>query len=120
MIASTSPQLSTVVLLIMCLTRIPEGQATAAITNFTRDVINANYVTCVKRICEHYFHAEHAMKGSLIIMSVTADATPFQSRLVGSWGEDAAHRFSVMVKNPRKVHQNASHVSEKVRLSNLT
>lgn len=91
-----------------------KGQASTTVITATRDEINANYVTCVKRICEHYFHAEHAMKGSLIIMSITAATTPFQSSVIGSWGEDAAHKFSVMVKNPRTHHHNASHVSEKV------
>lgn len=78
------------------------------------DAIDVNYVTCVKRICEYYFRTEHAMKGSLVIMNLTPDPTPFQSFIIGSLDEDFAHEFSVMVKDSRKPHMNASHVSEKV------
>lgn len=79
------------------------------------DRIDASYVRCIKRLCEHYFRAEHAMKGSLVIMNLTPDPTPFQSHIIGSLDEDAAHEFSLMVKDSRKPHMNASHVSEKVR-----
>lgn len=76
--------------------------------------INANYVLCVRRVCEYYFRSDHAMKGSLVIMNLTPKPTPFMTTIIASVMEDPNHEFSVMVKDSRKRHMNASHVSEKV------
>lgn len=73
------------------------------------------YVQCIKLFCNYHFHSEHALKGSLVIMNVTPDPTPFQSRIIKSLNEDAGHEFSVMIKDSRKRHMNASHVSEKAQ-----
>lgn len=55
------------------------------------------------------------MKGSLVIMNVTPDPSPFQSHIIKSLNEDVGHEFSVMIKNSLKKHMNASHVSEKAQ-----
>lgn len=76
--------------------------------------VSANYVLCVRRVCEYYFRSDHAMKGSLVIMNLTPNPTPFMTTIIASVMEDPNHEFSVMVKDSRKKHMNASHVSEKV------
>lgn len=76
---------------------------------------NDAYVECIKLFCNHYFHSEHALKGSLVIMNVTPDPTPFQSRIIKSLNEDVGHELSVMIKDSGKRHMNASHVSEKAQ-----
>lgn len=74
-----------------------------------------NYVTCIRLFCENYFRSDHAMKGSLVIMNVTPEPTPFQSKIIKSLNEDINHEFSVMIKDSLKRHLNASHVSEKAQ-----
>lgn len=72
-------------------------------------------IPCIKRFCQHYFRSEHAMKGSLVIMNLTPSPSVFQSKIIESLNEDLTHEFSVMIKDSRKIHMNASHVSEKAQ-----
>lgn len=74
-----------------------------------------NSIPCIKRFCEHYFRSDHAMKGSLVIMNLTPTPSIFQSKIIESLNEDVSHEFSVMIKDSRKKHMNASHVSEKAQ-----
>lgn len=72
-------------------------------------------IPCIKRFCQHYFRSDHAMKGSLVIMNLTPSPSIFQSKIIESLNEDRTHEFSVMIKDSRKKHMNASHVSEKAQ-----
>lgn len=74
-----------------------------------------NSIPCIKRFCVHYFRSDHAMKGSLVIMNLTPAPSIFQSKIIESLNEDITHEFSVMIKDSRKKHMNASHVSEKAQ-----
>ncbi|XP_035780489.1 uncharacterized protein LOC118460354 [Anopheles albimanus] len=72
-------------------------------------------VPCVKRLCEKYFRSERAMKGSLAIINIKPDASAFQLSILRSFNEDPRHEMGVMVKDARKKHWNASHVTEKAK-----
>ncbi|XP_062546120.1 uncharacterized protein LOC134212358 [Armigeres subalbatus] len=72
-------------------------------------------VPCVKRLCEKYFKSERAMKGSLAIINIKPDTSMFQLNILKSFSEDPRHEMGVMVKDGRKKHHNASHVTEKAK-----
>ncbi|KXJ82457.1 hypothetical protein RP20_CCG013678 [Aedes albopictus] len=72
-------------------------------------------VPCVRRLCEKYFKSERAMKGSLAIINIKPDTSLFQLNILKSFNEDPRHEMGVMVKDGRKKHQNASHVTEKAK-----
>ncbi|KFB38749.1 hypothetical protein ZHAS_00006149 [Anopheles sinensis] len=72
-------------------------------------------VPCIRRLCEKYFHSDRAMKGSLAIINIKPDASAFQLNILKSFNEDARHEMGVMVKDARKKHWNASHVTEKAK-----
>ncbi|XP_065073023.1 uncharacterized protein Ir87a [Ochlerotatus camptorhynchus] len=72
-------------------------------------------VPCVKRLCEKYFKSERAMKGSLAIINIKPDTSIFQLNILKSFNEDPRHEMGVMVKDGRKKHWNASHVTEKAK-----
>lgn len=63
-------------------------------------------ISCIKRLCQHYFRSDHAMKGSLVIMNLTPSPSVFQSEIIESLNEDLTHEFSVMIKDSRKKHMN--------------
>ncbi|XP_039445899.1 uncharacterized protein LOC120425434 [Culex pipiens pallens] len=72
-------------------------------------------VPCVKRLCEKYFKSERAMKGSLAIINIKPDTSAFQLNILKSFNDDPRHEMGVMVKDGRKKHWNASHVTEKAK-----
>ena len=72
-------------------------------------------VPCVKKLCAKYFKSERALKGSLIIVNINPDASEFQKNLLMALNEDKKHESGVMVKDARKKHWNASHVTEKAK-----
>ncbi len=65
-------------------------------------------IPCIKRLCQHYFRSDHAMKGSLVIMNLTPSPSIFQSNIIESLNEDVTHEFSVMIKDSQKKHMNGS------------
>ncbi|XP_055585201.1 uncharacterized protein LOC129738049 [Uranotaenia lowii] len=72
-------------------------------------------VPCVKRLCEKYFRSERKMKGSLAIINIKPDTSSFQLNILKSFNHDPRHEMGVMVKDGRKKHFNASHVTEKAK-----
>uniref|UniRef100_A0A182J2K2 Putative ionotropic receptor ligand binding domain-containing protein n=1 Tax=Anopheles atroparvus TaxID=41427 RepID=A0A182J2K2_ANOAO len=72
-------------------------------------------VPCIRRLCKKYFHSERALKGSLAIINIKPDASAFQLNILKSFNEDARHEMGVMVKDARRKHWNASHVTEKAK-----
>lgn len=72
-------------------------------------------VPCVKRLCEKYFKTIRAMKGSLVIINIKPDTSTFQLNILKSFNHDPRHEMGVMVKDGRKKHWNASHVTEKAK-----
>ncbi|XP_055624912.1 uncharacterized protein LOC129767755 [Toxorhynchites rutilus septentrionalis] len=72
-------------------------------------------VPCVKRLCEKYFKSVRAMKGSLVIINIKPDTSTFQLNILKSFNHDPRHEMGVMVKDGRKRHWNASHVTEKAK-----
>ncbi|XP_058837724.1 uncharacterized protein LOC131693691 [Topomyia yanbarensis] len=72
-------------------------------------------VPCVKRLCEKYFKSERALKGSLAIINIKPDTSIFQLNILKSFNDDPRHEMGVMVKDGRKKHWNASHVTEKAK-----
>nr|QGW45458.1 ionotropic receptor 87a [Bradysia odoriphaga] len=85
-----------------------------AFSNNDHDVQHDS-IPCIRRFCQHYFRSDIAMKGSLVIMNLTPSPSTFQTRIIESLNEDVTHEFSVMIKDSRKKHMNASHVSEKAQ-----
>ncbi|XP_058458991.1 uncharacterized protein LOC131435082 [Malaya genurostris] len=72
-------------------------------------------VPCVQRLCEKYFRSERALKGSLAIINIKPDTSLFQLNILKSFNHDPRHEMGVMVKDGRKKHWNASHVTEKAK-----
>lgn len=92
-----------------------ENNTTSSFLELESQTQSSYQVTCIKKLCQYHFRTKHAMKGSLVIMNLTPDPTPYQSSIIESLDEDRNHEFSVMVKDSRKKHRNASHVSEKAQ-----
>uniref|UniRef100_A0A1B0CXD1 Uncharacterized protein n=1 Tax=Lutzomyia longipalpis TaxID=7200 RepID=A0A1B0CXD1_LUTLO len=70
---------------------------------------------CILKLCEKYFRSKKKTQGSLAIVNLTPDASPFQRNVLASLNEDERHELAVMVKDARKKHWNASHVTEKAK-----
>lgn len=72
-------------------------------------------VPCIIRLCELYFKSERALKGSLAIVNLIPNPTLFQRRILELLNQDPKHKLGVMVKDARRPHWNASHVTEKAQ-----
>lgn len=70
---------------------------------------------CILKLCEKYFHSKKKTQGSLAIVNLTPDASPFQKHVLESLNENERHELAVMTKDARKKHWNASHVTEKAK-----
>ncbi|GAB0100425.1 ionotropic receptor 87a [Sergentomyia squamirostris] len=70
---------------------------------------------CILKLCEKYFHSKKKTQGSLAIVNLTPDASSFQKHVLSSLNENERHELAVMVKDARKKHWNASHVTEKAK-----
>ncbi|XP_055523054.1 uncharacterized protein LOC129717224 [Wyeomyia smithii] len=84
----------------------------------SQDTYTENLLTvvpCVKRLCEKYFKSERVLKGSLVIINIKPDTSIFQLNILKSFNHDPRHEMGVMVKDGRKKHWNASHVTEKAK-----
>lgn len=76
----------------------------------------SNIAPCVLKLCEKYFKSEKsALKGSLVIINLIPNPTLFQRLILQSLNEDERHELGVMIKDARKRHHNASHVTEKAK-----
>jgi hypothetical protein len=86
-------------------------------TQFTVDDLNEMYKTipCLVKLCGKYFKSERALKGSLVIINLPPHPTLYQSKIVAALNEDHLHEIGLMVKDAKKKHWNASHVTEKAK-----
>jgi hypothetical protein len=83
--------------------------------NFLDDWQEYFTIPCIVKLCNKYFKSERALKGSLVIINLPRDVTGFQSKIIKALNEDELHEIGVMVKDARKKHWNASHVTEKAK-----
>lgn len=79
------------------------------------DSENSILAPCVLKLCEKYFKSERALKGSLAIINVIPNPSVFQRMILKRMNEDKEHVLGVMIKDARKMHLNASHVTEKAQ-----
>ncbi|XP_059611138.1 uncharacterized protein LOC132258050 [Phlebotomus argentipes] len=70
---------------------------------------------CILKLCEKYFRSKKKTQGSLAIVNLTPDASLFQKSVLENLNENERHELAVMVKDARKKHWNASHVTEKAK-----
>ena len=65
---------------------------------------------------EKYFKSKKVLRGSLIIVNILPKPSSFlQRRILKSLNEDERHLFTVMTKNARLHHKNASRVPDKAQ-----
>jgi hypothetical protein len=67
------------------------------------------------KLCEKYFKSERALKGSLVIINLIPSPSIFQRKILQSFNEDKRHELGVMIKDARKKHLSAVHVTEKAK-----
>ena len=70
---------------------------------------------CVLKLCEKYFKSAKALKGSLVVINLVPNPNIFQRKIIMSLNDDKRHEICVMVKDAKKKHWNASHVTEKAQ-----
>ena len=70
---------------------------------------------CVLKLCEKYFKSAKALKGSLVVINLVPHPNVFQRKIIMSLNDDKRHEICVMVKDAKKKHWNASHVTEKAQ-----
>ncbi|XP_062546287.1 uncharacterized protein LOC134212439 [Armigeres subalbatus] len=72
-------------------------------------------VPCVKHLCDKYYKSERAIKGSLGLIYLKPDSSLFQINLLKSFHEDPRHEMGIMPKNSRRLHPDASHVTDRAK-----
>ncbi|KXJ82458.1 hypothetical protein RP20_CCG013679 [Aedes albopictus] len=72
-------------------------------------------VSCVKHLCDKYYKSERAIKGSLGLIYLKPDSSLFQIQLLKSFHEDPRHEMGIMPKNSRRLHPDASHVTDRAK-----
>ncbi|CAO1422337.1 unnamed protein product [Diamesa serratosioi] len=70
---------------------------------------------CVLKLCEKYFKSAKALKGSLVVINLVPNPNIFQRKIIMNLNDDNRHEICVMVKDAKKIHWNASHVTEKAQ-----
>ena len=70
---------------------------------------------CVLKLCEKYFKSAKALKGSLVVINLVPNPNIFERKIIMSLNDDKRHEICVMVKDAKKKHWNASHVTEKAQ-----
>lgn len=75
---------------------------------------NASSILCIIKFCEKLFRSEKAVRGSLVIANVQ-NMTSFHSQLIIMLNEKTNYELGVMVKDARRKHGSAVHVTDKAK-----
>lgn len=70
---------------------------------------------CILRLSEKYFASKIKTQGSLVIVNILPDSSFFQRNILNALNENDHHDLAIMVKDARRTHWNASHVTEKAK-----
>lgn len=71
---------------------------------------------CLLSLAEKYFKSKRALGGSLVIVNIVRRPILFLQRLIlQALNEDDRHLFTVMIKDVRLPHKNASRVTDKAQ-----
>lgn len=95
------------------------AEPSANITLYGEEEIykDLTYLTapCILKLSEKYFKSLIRSQGSLVIVNIKPDASPFQRNILNALNENEKHDLAIMVKDSKKKHWNASHVTEKAK-----
>lgn len=72
-------------------------------------------VPCIYHLCQKYFKSKHSLQGSLVILYITPNGSPFQRKLIKTLSDDPKYEWALMVKHSGRKHANASHVQDKAK-----